>query len=110
MKNFKYSLDEGGNVIGYGPLEIFDNHIDGSEPFTGFDIANWKKDLTTSEWIYLPDITPVNKEITEVRYDWSASKCYITIADLFNPGPHEFDCTGTWSDIDCQNAINSKFP
>ena len=53
MNNFKYSLDENGNVsaCGYGD---FDYYLDGSELFTGFDISDWRKDITTGEWIYSP--------------------------------------------------------
>ena len=51
----------------------------------------------------------VNKTITNVRYDWDNEKAYITIADTNFPGPHEFECSETWTDQDCIDAINSKF-
>src|SRR5690554_2773480 len=52
----------------------------------------------------------VNKTITNVKYDWNNEKAYITIADTNFPGPHEFDCTATWTEQDCIDAINQKFP
>jgi predicted alternative tryptophan synthase beta-subunit len=51
----------------------------------------------------------INKEIEKVEYDWNNEKAYITIADTNFPGPHEFNCTGTWDEQDCVNAISSKF-
>lgn len=56
MKNFKYALDAEGNLIGFGYLDIFDSELDGTEPFTGFDIMDYRKDLSTNEWIYDPII------------------------------------------------------
>ena len=108
MKKFSYRLNENGVPIAYGYLG-FENELTGSEPFTGFDIVRWRKDPETGEWIYLPDVTPVNKEIVNVKYDWQQMKAHITIADQFRPGPHEFECTTTWTDQDCIDAINSKF-
>ena len=72
------------------------------------DNVTWHK-YNNGNIIYLPDVTPVNKRIIDVRYDWELMKAYITIADQFRPGPHEFDCTTTWTDQDCIDAINSKF-
>lgn len=106
---FKYTLDKNGFPIGYGFTGTFEHSLDGSEPFTGFDIENYKKDLITEKWVYLPDITPVDKTISEVHYNWSENKCYITIADQFRPGPYKFDCLHTWTDADCQAAIDNKF-
>jgi hypothetical protein len=72
------------------------------------DNVTWHK-YNNGNIIYLPDVTPVNKEIVHVKYDWQQMKAYITIADRFRPGPHEFDCTTTWTDQDCIDAINQKF-
>ncbi|MBI9064886.1 MAG: hypothetical protein JEZ14_23065 [Marinilabiliaceae bacterium] len=52
----------------------------------------------------------IDKTICKVEYDWTINKALITIVDTNFPGPHEFECTGTWTAVDCQNAINSKFP
>ena len=81
--------------------------INGSEPFSGFDCINYKKDIQTGGWIYLPDITPVDKTINNVVYDWQAMTVSIYINDMYRPGPYVFDCTGTWTEQDCINAINS---
>ena len=88
-------------------INYYDNYIDGSEPSTGFDCEFWKKDLQTGEWAYLPDITPVDKSINRVEYDWQAMTASIYINDLYRPGPYVFDCTSTWTEQDCINAINS---
>lgn len=72
------------------------------------DNVTWHK-YNNGNIIYLPDVTPVNKHIVDVRYDWELMKAYITIADKFRPGPHEFDCVETWTDQDCIDAINQKF-
>ena len=51
----------------------------------------------------------VDKEIVNVQYDWIEHKALITIADTNFPGPHEFECSETWTDQDCINAINKRF-
>ena len=109
MNNFRYTLDEFGYPMKFGYMVACGQEISDEEPFKGFDIVRWRKDLETGQWVYLPDVTPVNKEIVNVKYDWQQMKAHITIADQFNPGPHEFDCTTTWTDQDCIDAINSKF-
>ncbi|TAJ13068.1 hypothetical protein DMA11_10405 [Marinilabiliaceae bacterium JC017] len=90
-------------------IEKYQHQINGTEPFSLDNYFDWRKDLITGEWIYLPDITPVDKTIIEVNYNWQENKCYITIADQFRPGPYEFDCLHTWTDADCQAAIDNKF-
>ncbi|MCT4587289.1 MAG: hypothetical protein N4A71_05660 [Carboxylicivirga sp.] len=52
----------------------------------------------------------VDKRIKKAEYDWTQNKALITIADPNFPGPHEFECTTTWTEVDCQAAINNKFP
>lgn len=109
MSKFRDKIDEDGNVIEFGFIND-GTFFTGEEPFAGFDIQFYKKDMSTGEWIYLPDITPINKTILDVKYDWQQMKAYITIADQFRPGPYEFDCQHDWSSQDCIDAINSKFP
>ena len=72
------------------------------------DNVTWHK-YNNGNIIYLPDVTPVDTTITKVEYDWCNNKAYITIADPYRSGPHEFDCDSDWTIEDCQNAINSKF-
>ena len=55
------------------------------------------------------DTTETDTTITKVEYDWENEKAYITIADTYNPGPHEFDCNETWTTEDCETVINEKF-
>nr|WP_321405885.1 hypothetical protein [uncultured Carboxylicivirga sp.] len=107
--NFGYTLNQEGLPVAYGLEGSYDHYVDGSEPFSGFDINQWQKNLETGEWIYLPNITPIDTTITGVRYDWENNKCYITIRDIYRIGEHEFDCNSTWTDADCQAAINQKF-
>ena len=107
MNSFGYTLSNEGRIIACGYIGNYDNYIDGSEPFTGFDCEFWKKDLQTGEWVYLPDITPVDKSIRNVEYDWQAMTASIYINDIYRPGPYVFDCTSTWAEQDCINAINS---
>ena len=109
MSDFRYNLTPDGNILSCGYYPLVDGIRLTNEPFSGFDCTQYKKDMSNGEWIFLPDITPVNKVITNVRYDWSAEKVYITIADQYRPGPYEFDCTRTWTGADCQAAIEAKF-
>ena len=104
----RYNIDESGYIQEIGYISSYEIELN-DEPFSLSDAHCWRKDIITCEWIYLPDVTPVNTSITEVRYDWPAEKVFITIADQFRPGPYEFDCTGTWTDADCQAAIEAKF-
>ena len=107
MTKFGYTLNSECRIITCGHVGNYDNYVDGSEPFTGFDCEFWKKDLNTGEWVYLPDITPVDKSIRNVEYDWNAMTASIYLNDLYRPGPYVFDCTSTWAEDDCINAINS---
>ena len=107
MKIFGYTLNNEGRIIACGYVGNYDNYIDGSEPFAGFDCEFWKKDLQTGEWLYLPSIMPVDKSINRVEYDWQAMTASIYINDLYRPGPYVFDFGSTWTEQDCVNAINS---
>lgn len=107
MNQFGFNLDNDGRIIACGYVGNYDNYIDGSEPFTDFDCEFWKKDLQTDEWLYLPDITPVDRSINRVEYDWQAMTASIYINDLYRPGPYVFECSSTWTEQDCINAINS---
>lgn len=44
-------LNHEGIVIAYSIYDEYPIKIKGDEPFTGFDIINWRKDLATGEWI-----------------------------------------------------------
>ena len=105
-KKFGYTLRD-GRIVECGLEGNFDNYIDGSEPFTGFDCEFWKKDLQTGEWVYLPDVTPIDRSILTVDYDWQAMTASIYINDLYRPGPYVFDCASTWTEQECINAINN---
>ena len=107
MTNFGYTLNSEGLIIACGYVGSYDYYLDGSEPFSGFDCEFWKKDLRSGEWIYLPDITTVDKTIKNVEYNWQDMTASIYINDMYRPGPYVFDCTSTWTEHDCINAINS---
>ena len=51
----------------------------------------------------------VNKSIIKVEYNWQDMTASIIIADTNFPGPHLFQCTTTWTEADCQAAIEAKF-
>ena len=106
MNSFGYTLSNEGRIIACGYIGNYDNYIDGSEPFAGFDCELWEKDLQTGEWAYLPDITPVDKGINRVEYNWQDMTASIYINDLYRPGPYVFECTSTWTEQECINAIN----
>ena len=107
MNKFGYTLNNEGLIIACGYVGYYENYIAESEPFVGFDCEFWKKDLQTGEWRYLPDITPVDKTINNVVYDWQSMTASIYINDMYRPGPYVFDCTSTWTEQVCINAINS---
>ena len=43
-------MDKNGFVKACGFLD-FDHELNGTEPFSGFDVSDFRKDLTTGEWI-----------------------------------------------------------
>ncbi|MGV8828258.1 MAG: hypothetical protein ACWA6U_08040 [Breznakibacter sp.] len=51
----------------------------------------------------------VDGTIKKVEYNWEEMTASITIADTNFPGPHIFQCTTTWTETDCQAAIEAKF-
>jgi hypothetical protein len=103
----KYSLNELGYVVAFGDWD-FDTEVT-DEPFNIDTMHLYKKDLDTGEWIYLPDVTDIDTEIVAVNYNWQDEKAYITIADPYQPGPHEFECTEEWTIDECEAAIAGKF-
>jgi hypothetical protein len=66
MAQFRYTLDEKGLPIKYGYLEECGAIMQGSEPFTDFDIENYRKDLITNQWVKIeqePDFPHENRNI-----------------------------------------------
>lgn len=109
---YGYNLNKDGLICSISSINIekYNFQTNGTEPFkTEQEALLYRKNSTTGKWEFLPDVTPVDKTIIRVDYDWQQMKAYITIADQFRPGPHEFDCQTTWTDQDCIDAINSKF-
>ena len=103
-----YKLEEKtGRIISCGITSAFGIEATGGEPFSVSDCEFWKKDLQTGVWVYLPDITPVDKSIRNVEYNWQDMTASIYINDMYRPGPYVFECTSTWAEQDCINAINS---
>lgn len=51
MNKFKYELDTDGFPISYGYSEGLSLSLDGTEPFSGFDIINWRKDMEAGKWV-----------------------------------------------------------
>ena len=49
MRRFGYTLKENGEILSWGYDGIYDNYIIDSDPFTAFDIENYKKD--NGQWI-----------------------------------------------------------
>lgn len=66
MKKFKYNLDSEGNVVACGYLSTFEYEVKEDDPFTGFDISDYRKDLITNQWIYDPFIM-VPTSITKLQ-------------------------------------------
>ena len=104
---FRYKLNSLGDIIESG-VHVFENgvELDGSEPFTGFDCMNYKKDMQAGDWIYLPDITPVNRSINRVEYNWGDSTVNIYLNDIYRTMPYIFPAIQNMSEQDCINLIN----
>lgn len=66
MRKFKYTLDADGFVIGCGYMDVFANELKGDEPFSGFEIVDYRKNLETNEWIFDP-IIMIPQEITKIQ-------------------------------------------
>lgn len=49
MKQFKYTLNSEGYPAAFGYMD-FEHSLIGDEPFTGFDIENYRKNPETGEW------------------------------------------------------------
>lgn len=95
-----YFVDVIQDEIEYKKVAAFDKYIDNS-------LFDYVFESTEAYQTWLKE--GVNATITKVEYDWENEKAYITIADLYNPGPHEFNCDETWTTEDCETAINNKF-
>lgn len=107
---YGYNLNRDGLVCSISPIDIekYNFQTNGTEPFTTEQEAwLYRKDSTTGKWLYLPDITPVDKSINRVEYDWQAMTASVYINDLYRLGPYVFECLSIWTEQDCINAINS---
>jgi len=49
-----YKLNSEGQVIAWSIYNDLPEALNGSEPFTSADITDYRKDLTTGEWIFCP--------------------------------------------------------
>lgn len=103
---FGYTLNNHGFVIAFGVVDNYNYFLDGSEPFTGFDCTNYKKDMQTGEWIYLPDVTPVDRTINRVEYDWYENIVSIFLNDIYRTAPYIFPTVENMSVQDCIDLIN----
>ena len=106
MTNFGYTLNSEGLIIACGCIGDYDHYLDGSEPFTGFDCGFWKKDLQTGGWVYLPDITPVDRSINRVEYTWHENTVSIYLNDIYRVMPYVFPAIYNMSEQDCIDLIN----
>ena len=102
----KYNLNKEGYVTEIGYISSYDTELT-NEPFDMDSAFCYKFDFEAKKWIYLPAITPVDKSIRTIEYDWQLMAASIYINDIYRPGPYVFDCTSTWTEQDCINAINS---
>lgn len=102
----KYNLNKDGYVTEIGYIQSYEIELT-NEPFDMNSAFCYRFDFETKRWIYLPDIAPVDKSINRVEYNWQDMTASIYINDLYRPGPYVFDCTSTWTEQDCVNAINS---
>ena len=105
MANFRYTLDQNGFVVacGYGSYE---NTVSVDDPFFEFEIIYWRKNIVTGEWIFLPDVTPVDRTINRVEYDWKENTVSIYLNDIYRTEPYIFTTIQNMSEQDCIDLIN----
>lgn len=98
----KYSINKDGSVTSFG---INERILLTDEPFDINTAHLYKKE--GDEWIYLPDITPIDKTIEKCVYDWSINQVRIYIKDIYIDKPITTNCDSTWTDADCQTYIDN---
>ena len=103
---FGYTLNNDGFVIAFVVVDNYNCFLDGSEPFTGVECINYKKDMQTGKWIYLPDITPVDRSINRVEYNWHENTVSIYLNDIYRVMPYVFPAIYNMSEQDCIDLIN----
>ena len=62
--------------------------------------------MQTGEWIYLPDVTPVDRTINRVEYDWCENIVSIFLNDIYRTAPYIFPTVENMSEQDCIDLIN----
>ena len=102
----RYNLNKDGYVTEIGYIPSYDIVLT-NEPFDMASAFYYRFDFEDMRWISMPDITPVDKTIRNVEYNWQDMTASIYINDIYRPGPYVFNCTSTWAEQDCINAINS---
>ena len=104
---FRYRLDDKGQIIEFGYHDFSEGvMLKGSEPFSGFDCVNYKMDMQSGKWVYLPDITPVNRTISRVEYNWQKNTVSIYINDIYRTESYTFPAIQNMSEQDCIDLIN----
>lgn len=103
-------IDNNNILIFYSNKDdVFEINVSADDRVTDDNLRLFSYDADLKKIVYLPDITPVDKSISRVEYDWQAMTASIYINDQYRPGPYVFECTTTWTDQDCIDAINQKF-
>ena len=107
IMKFRYRLNDSGDIVEHGYHSFTGGfEVLPGDPFTGFDCVNYKKDIKSGEWIYLPDITPVDRSINRVEYNWHENTVSIYLNDIYRVMPYVFPAIYNMSEQDCIDLIN----
>ena len=101
-------IDNKGVLVFYSKeSDFFEINVNDDDRITDDNLRLFSYDADLKKIVYLPDITPVDKTVRTVEYNWQAMTASIYLNDLYRHGPYVFDCTSAWTEQDCINAINS---
>ena len=101
-------IDNKGVLVFYSKeSDFFEINVNDDDRITDDNLRLFSYDADLKKISYLPDITPIDKTINNVVYDWQAMTASIYINDMYRPGPYVFDCASTWAEQECIDAIDS---
>ena len=85
---------------------LFEIIISDDERVTDSNIRLFKYSKAMNGLVYLPDITPIDRTINRVEYDWHENTVSIYNNDIYRTMPYIFPAIQNMGEQDCIDLIN----
>lgn len=100
-------IDNNNILIFYSKDDnFFEINVNADDRVTDDNLRLFSYDAGLKKIVYLPDITPVNRTISMVEYDWQENTVSIYLNDIYRTKPYVFPVVQNMSEQDCVDLIN----